>query len=103
MIIHIVHAKENIYLIAEHYHVDVNDVISINQHITDFMHLQPGMKIKIPLIGEEIKEDLDESEPFIEDYYSVEAPKEETKEETKNTEIKFPYYYYKNRGIPFDK
>ena len=69
MIIHIVREGETIRKIIAHYEVSENDLLSENRHITDWYHLVPGMKIRIPLLNEETLEVLEETEPFIEDYY----------------------------------
>ena len=60
---------ESIQKIANGYHCSVGDIVSCNQHITDYYHLSPGMKIKIPFITKEKIEILEETEPFISDYY----------------------------------
>lgn len=123
MFIHIVHQNENIHLIADRYRVSVNDIMAINRHITDFNHLTVGMKIKIPLLNDEVLDILEETEPFVEDYYQkneIEESKDDLKNEdfnekneqtiddneeieredekkVDNSYIKFPYYYYKNK------
>lgn len=120
MIIHIVRANESLKAILDHYHVLKEELMGENKHITDFNHLRPGTKIKIPLITPEVIEVLEETEPFIEDYYQKNEvnneAKEEIKEETnkeseepkteeKKTDSKNPrypnrpHYYYGYRKI----
>lgn len=69
MIIHIVKDNQNLKTISNNYNVSKNDIISNNKHISDWQNLKLGMKIKIPLLNEEVNNELEESEPFIEDYY----------------------------------
>lgn len=63
-----------------------------NFHITDFNHLNPGMKLKIPFLTEEVNQILDKSESFVGDYYptmemfGLKEPKKE-KEVVNNAEI----------------
>lgn len=76
MIIHIVRPNEKVDSIMNHYMISKNELISNNGHINDWNNLIPGVKIRIPEITKEILEVLDESEPFVEEYY----PKQEEKE-----------------------
>ena len=102
MLIHIVSPGETISKIADGYHLSYNDIKANNLHITDFYHLAAGTKLKIPFITKEKQEVLEETEPFISDYYptyngyldgtkkSSEKPEEvisEKKEEVQNPVI----------------
>ena len=69
MLIHIVSPGESISKIADGYHCTINDIKANNLHITDFYHLAAGTKLKIPFITKEKQEVLEETEPFISDYY----------------------------------
>lgn len=69
MLLHIVRSGENINKIADNYQCEVSDITSNNLHITDFSHLQPGMKLRIPFLTKETIEVLEETESFIKDYY----------------------------------
>lgn len=69
MLIHIVSPGESIGKIADGYHCSINDIKANNLHITDFYHLAAGTKLKIPFITKEKQEVLEETEPFISDYY----------------------------------
>ena len=71
MLLHIVRSGENIHKIADNYQCEVSDITSNNLHITDFSHLQPGMKLRIPFITKETVDVLEETESFIKDYYPV--------------------------------
>ena len=69
MIIHIVRPNETIESIAKAYNLSVNEIISINPHFRSWEHLAPGAKLRIPEIPEYIQDEIDEVDPFIEDYY----------------------------------
>lgn len=83
-------------MIEQHYKVSLDELISTNRHIRDFNNLIPGTKIKIPQITYEVEEELDKTEPFIEQYYD-EIVKHEIEEEKKKVKkkITFPPYYSK--------
>lgn len=66
---HIVRVNDKIDKIALLYNLNKDEIIKINTHIRDWDHLIPGTKIKLPIISEELKNELDNTEPFIEDYY----------------------------------
>ncbi|XMB66179.1 LysM peptidoglycan-binding domain-containing protein [Mycoplasmatota bacterium zrk1] len=70
MIFHIVKQSDTIKDLIFKYGVDKSEIISSNQHISNWDTLIPGVKLKIPIINERLIEHLDEVEPFIEDYYS---------------------------------
>lgn len=62
------------------YELDPEEITKINKHISNWERLVPGTKIKLPGISNQLSEEINEVEPFIEDYYpKVEIPiKEET-------------------------
>ena len=112
---HIIRSGETLEKIAYGYHLDIEEITRINQHISKFQKLVPGTKIKLPEISNELQAELDEVEPFIEDYYpKIEVPvkeeaceKDETKDEesvneekkvvkkpNKNPYINYNPYYY---------
>ncbi len=80
MIVHIIKENQTLKMISESYNVSKNDIITNNKHISDWKNLKAGMKIYIPLLNENVISELEESEPFIEDYYKK-------KEEVVNDEI----------------
>ena len=77
---HIIRSGENIEKIAYGYNVDIEEITRINKHISNWQKLVPGTKIKLPEISNQLAMELDEVEPFIEDYYpKIELPiKEES-------------------------
>lgn len=77
MLEHIVKNGERIEDILSMYHLQLEEIVSINLHITDFYHLASGTKIKIPLLTEEVEQILDNTESFVQRYY----PKMEDLEE----------------------
>lgn len=94
---HIVRVNEKIEKIANIYNLEIEEITKINHHIKDWQNLIPGTKLRIPEIPEIVKTELDNTEPFIEEYYpkiSIEeylqkqtAIKEATNE-NENQEIK---------------
>ncbi len=69
MNIHVIRPGETIEKIAKMYNLSINELTSINPHFRSWEHLAPGAKLRIPEIPEYIKDELDEIDPFIEDYY----------------------------------
>ena len=106
MIVHIVRPNETIELIAKAYNLSVNEIISINPHFRSWENIAPGAKINLPNIPQYIQDDIDNVEPFIEDYYptidiekikkNVTVEKQEVEEEKKPKMKKINYnnYYY---------
>lgn len=66
---HIVRVNEKIEKIASLYHLNIDEIIKMNKHIQDWDHLIPGTKIRLPEISEMVEIELDNTEPFIEEYY----------------------------------
>lgn len=69
MFYHIVRMNETIEKIALTYNLDVVEIKNINQHIRKWDNLVAGTKLNLPTIPEGVKDDLNDVEPFIEDYY----------------------------------
>lgn len=69
MLEHIVKNGETIHDILNMYHLELKEIQGVNLHITDFYNIQTGMKIKIPLINNEIEQILDNTESFVQKYY----------------------------------
>lgn len=107
MYIHVVKPGENLDIIAKQYNLSINEIKRINPHFRSWEHLAPGARIRMPEIPEYVKDEIDEIDPFIEDYYpkinieeilannkeSAEVTKEKEKE-SKKPQIKPNYYYY---------
>ena len=66
---HLVRVNEKIEKIASLYHLNIEEIIKMNKHIQDWDHLIPGTKIRLPEISEMVQIELDNTEPFIEEYY----------------------------------
>lgn len=66
---HIVRTNERVTDIADAYSLSAEEIKSINHHIRSWEKLIPGTKLKLPAISEQIRIELDDNEPFIEDYY----------------------------------
>ena len=69
MLEHIVKNGERIEDILNMYHLELDELIQLNLHITDFYNLMSGTKIKIPLIHNETEQILDNTESFVQQYY----------------------------------
>ena len=86
---HIVRVNEKIERIAQIYNLSIEEIKKINTHIRDWNNLIPGTKIRLPEISEEINNEIDCVEPFIEEYYPriKEEPIIEKKENTYEEQI----------------
>ena len=69
MTFHIVRMDEKIERIALNYQLDIDEIKAHNKYIKDWDHLIPGTKLKLPEISIALNEELDNYEPFIEEYY----------------------------------
>lgn len=69
MLEHIVKNGESIYDILNMYHIELEELRATNLHITDFYNLASGMKIKVPLLHNEIEQILENTESFVQKYY----------------------------------
>lgn len=69
MNIHIVKVNEKIERIANIYNLSKYEIIKLNHHIQDWEHLVPGTKLRLPEIPENVEIELENVEPFIEEYY----------------------------------
>lgn len=69
MLEHIVKNGERIEDILSMYHLELEELIQLNLHITDFYNLLSGTKIKVPLIHNETEQILDNTESFVQQYY----------------------------------
>lgn len=66
---HIVRVNETPEKIANLYHISIEEMVKINLHIKDWNNLIPGTKLRLPEISEMLQLELDNTEPFIEEYY----------------------------------
>ena len=69
MTFHIVRMNEKIDKIALNYQLDVDEIKAVNSYIKDWNHLIPGTKLRLPEISNMLNEEIDNYEPFIEEYY----------------------------------
>ena len=69
MTFHIVRMDENIEKIALNYQLEIEEIKAHNKYIKDWDHLIPGTKLRLPEISLALNEELDNYEPFIEEYY----------------------------------
>ncbi len=66
---HIIRTTDTLDRIANIYNLSIMEIKTNNTHISDWKHLIPGTKIRLPSIPEYLSDELDNTEPFIEDYY----------------------------------
>ncbi len=69
MTFHIVRMNDKIEKIALSYQLDIEEIKECNKYIKDWNHLIPGTKLRLPEISNVLNEELDNYEPFIEEYY----------------------------------
>ena len=108
---HIVRTNESLKDICLIYNIDVDEIKQANKHIRIWENLSPGLKIKLPEIPESLALELDDVEPFIEDYYPkldfLIEEKEIIKDEPINKEISDvkknvnKFYQYPNYFYPY--
>ena len=84
MLNHIVRVNENVERISQIYNLSVEEIKKINTHIRDWNNLIPGTKIRLPEISEQINNEIDNVEPFIEEYY----PRIKEESSIENNELK---------------
>lgn len=66
---HIVRVNEKIEKIANLYNLTVDEIKKINTHIRDWNNLLPGTKLRLPEISDMLNDEINNVEPFIEEYY----------------------------------
>lgn len=88
MLEHIVKNGEAIQDILNMYHIELDELMSYNLHITDFYNLASGMKIKIPLLHSEVEQILENTESFVQKYYPKVNDLFEEKKEILQPEIR---------------
>ena len=66
---HIIRTNETLGKIARMYNLTETEIRDLNRHITVWDRLVPGTRIKLPSIPDAVVEELNDVEPFIEDYY----------------------------------
>lgn len=85
---HIVRVNEKLEKIANIYNLKIIEIIDINHHIKDWNNLVPGTKLRLPEIPSIVEEELDNTEPFIEEYYPKIEPTEFIKPTVESSEVK---------------
>lgn len=109
---HIIRTNETLKDIGLIYNIDENEIKEANKHIKVWENLTPGLKIKLPEIPDSLALELDDVEPFIEDYYpkldllikekevdvidshKTNPVEKETFQKTSSKAYQYPYYYY---------
>ncbi len=74
---HVIRSGDTLKKISKAFSALEEEIIRVNSHITDFDKLIPGVKIKIPVVNEHTKTELDYVKPRIEKYYNKDIVKPE--------------------------
>lgn len=114
---HIVQVNETINDIARKYQVSVEEIMKLNRHITSAEYIIPGMKLRLPVLTEEVSEelkdnflDIEKYYPKIEDFKDVLSDNNNYNENNDNTNNSLdgkqpsyipPYYNYQNYYNPY--
>ena len=69
MIEHIVRMNEKVENILNTYQINLDELKENNLHITDFNHLNCGMKLLIPYLSKNVEQILESTEGFVQKYY----------------------------------
>jgi hypothetical protein len=69
MIEHIVRMNEKVESILNTYQISLDELKENNLHITDFNHLNCGMKLLIPYLSKNVEQILESTEGFVQKYY----------------------------------
>lgn len=84
---HIVRTNDKMETIINLYNLTTNELVDLNKHITNWNNLIPGTRIKLPPISEALFDELNDIEPFIEDYYpKIDIKRYESKDEKETDE-----------------
>ncbi len=83
---HIVQVSERIDDISRKYNVAKEEIIKLNRHINNIDSIVPGMKIRLPILSDEVSDQMKGSFLDIEKYYPKVDDFKEVKIEKKNNE-----------------
>lgn len=99
---HIVQINEHIQDISRKYNVSVEEIVKLNRHINNLDSIIPGMKIRLPVLNDEISDELKNNFLDIEKYYpkvedfkevNIEKKLEDKKEDEEKAKLPSPYTY----------
>ncbi|QVK16943.1 LysM peptidoglycan-binding domain-containing protein [Mycoplasmatota bacterium] len=66
---HIVQVNESVQDISKKYNVSQEEIIKLNRHINNIDSIVPGMKIRLPVLSDEVSDELKDNFLDIEKYY----------------------------------
>ncbi|NLC95168.1 MAG: LysM peptidoglycan-binding domain-containing protein, partial [Bacilli bacterium] len=66
---HVVQVNETVHDVARKYQISVEEIMKLNRHITSPEYIIPGMKLRLPVLTEEVSEELKDNFLDIEKYY----------------------------------
>lgn len=85
---HIVRTNDKLNTIINLYNLTIDEVKDLNKHISNWDNLIPGTRIKLPVISEAVADELNDIEPFIEDYYpKIDLKRYESKDEEEDSKV----------------
>ncbi len=84
MILHVVRENERINSISTVYNSSLDELKNLNKHIVDWNNLVPGTKIRVPVVNNDLREKIKDSEPFIQDYFPSEDNKNVNNKDVNN-------------------
>lgn len=93
---HIIRTNETLDGIAKMYNLTIQEIKDYNRHITVWDKLIPGTRLKLPAIPDSIIEEINDIEPFIEDYYpKLDTSKYESNDVQNQNDEEINYIYNK--------
>lgn len=85
---HIVQVNERAQDISKKYNVSLEEIVKLNRHINNIDSIVPGMKIRLPILSDEVSDELKDNFLDIEKYYPKVADFKDAEIEKKNVDEK---------------
>jgi len=83
---HIVQVNEKVQDISRKYSVSLEEIVKLNRHINHIDNVVPGMKIRLPILSDEVSDELKDNFLDIEKYYPKIDDFKDVKVSKKNSE-----------------
>ncbi len=83
---HIVQVNEKIKDISKKYNISLEEIVKFNRHINNIDSIVPGMKIRLPILSDEVNDELKENFLDIDKYYPKIEDFKDVKIEKKNVD-----------------
>jgi uncharacterized protein (DUF433 family) len=84
---HVVRIGESIEDILKKYQINLREFVSANPQVQSGCAMTPGTRLTIPKMNQQLEEEIEEIEPFLEDYYprvNLDMIKAQINKETKS-------------------